>query len=91
MAEHTALEFTYIEFHEDWTRAPWMSFAQYQANADSQVSPETREVLPQRGMALRGQVGMGTMVPPAPLLVAANRMVKPQTSGRRNRCPLGRR
>ena len=37
MAEHTALEFTYIEFHGDWSRAPWMSVASYTASADGEV------------------------------------------------------
>jgi hypothetical protein len=37
MAEHTALEFTYIEFDGDWARAPWGNWVSYQANADGEV------------------------------------------------------
>lgn len=37
MAEHTVLEFTYIEFQGDWSRAPWMIFAWYKADAAGEV------------------------------------------------------
>jgi hypothetical protein len=50
----------------------------------------TRKYCHGGGAALADRLGWGTMmVPPPPLLVAANRMVKPKTRGCANRGPLG--
>jgi hypothetical protein len=52
------------------------------AMGSSRLFLQTREVLPQRGHGLRGQAGMGADDgAPPPLLVAANRMVKPKPEG----------
>jgi len=49
-----------------------------------------RKYCPNGGTAFAGRLGWGTMmVPLRALLIAANRMVKPKTSGCGGQCPLG--